>query len=389
MILTVRHSAVLCRQLKAKQQHTERLQVANWLPTPQRFAVIVERQSVAESTTITAPAYLDVPALSCKPCKLSIMPYLSLPIIARVKFVNETINEYSYYELDFTVEDSDRVETLMLSAAVRTVAKRSITITNPLDREITLKGTCSHKLVRFPAQVALPPHGSAPIDVSYMPLVATDASASLSFACAELGMYNYALQLAGQKAACDKRLVFNVALGRSETRTVTFRHFAPAPTVYAVKLSGAGAACFTAPATIAAATAPAGGADMELSVTFQPNNLGDAFQAVVEASSPEAGNYECNLVGRCLAPTPWGPIKASGGKPGGVPFMNPFVKDVEFRYCCDNTSFVVKPAEVLKARQQGNITVAYKEAPGKPKTAKLTVTCPSMTTCQWVFYLEA
>jgi hypothetical protein len=69
--------------------------------------------------------------------------------------------------------------------------------------------------------------------------------------------------------------------------------------------------------------------------------------------------------------------------------MNPFVKDVEFRYCCDNTSFVVKPAEVLKARQQGNITVAYKEAPGKPKTAKLTVTCPSMTTCQWVFYLEA
>jgi hydrocephalus-inducing protein len=378
-----------CRQLKSKQLHIEHLQVANWLPRPQRFAVHVERRSVAEATAIIAPSHIDVPALSSKLCRLSITPYLPTPINLSIKFVNETTNEYSYYDFDLSVENAGPIATLVLSAPVRTRAVQQITIANPLDREITLRGSCTHKLVRFPAQVAVPQGGAAPVEVSYMPLITTEASATLSFTCAELGTYSYMLQLAGQKAACDKKLTFNVALGRTEARTVTFRHFAPLPTVYAVKFSGAGAACYSGPPTVATAAAPAGGADMELAVTFQPNNLGDLFGAVVVMSSPEAGSYECNLVGRCEAPTPQGPIKATGGKSAGVPFMNPFTKDAEFKYCCDNPSFVLKSGEILKGRQQANISWTFKEVAGKPKTAKLTVTCPSMTACQWVFYLEA
>lgn len=380
-----------CRQLRAKVAHTEELAIENWLPKPQRFAVAVERTAVPEATAIRAPSHVDVPALSSKPCRVAITAHAVEPLKATVRFTNEATGEFLTYDLDMTVEEAAPVAEVDLVATVRGRAEKRLTISNPLSRDVTLTGACTHRLVGFPAQLALPAGGSAAFDVSYRPLVATEAAATLTLKCPELGTYAYNLRLVGRKAPCLQSLAFDVALGRAETRTVTFRHLAPSATVYAVRLGeGAAAAGFVAPPTLAAAAAPESGADMELAVTFQPTQLGDAFRDTVTASSPEGGDYECRLVGRCVAPTPQGPIRAAGGKGAVVvPFANPFTSDAEFRYCCDNPAFSGKASEVLKARQQAQLTFAFKEVPGKPRTAKLTVTCASMTPCQWVFYLEA
>eukprot|EP00983_Pelagomonas_calceolata_P027562 865402-Pelagomonas_calceolata.AAC.1 len=60
------------RQITAKQAHVEVLRVQNWIPSPQRFAVNIERKRADKATTLQGPTYLDVPALSAKDYKLNV-----------------------------------------------------------------------------------------------------------------------------------------------------------------------------------------------------------------------------------------------------------------------------------------------------------------------------
>lgn len=72
-----------------------------------------------------------------------------------------------------------------------------------------------------------------------------------------------------------------------------------------------------------------------------------------------------------------------------VPWKNIFAKQAEFFYTVDNPAFAVKNSEVLPAKKPTSIAVSYKEDPSKPRTAKLTVSCPAETANPWVFYLQA
>ena len=372
--------------------HVELLPVANWLPQPQRFAVHVTRKApgVPEATLIAAPTHLDVPALADKACKLSITPFPATPITATVTFTNEASGEFLYYVLECTVQEPASHGTLELQAPVRTTVEKSIAVVNPLQREVSVTGTCSNSLVRFPTPVALAPGTTTRIPVRFMPLVASEARAELTYTCAELGRHAFALSLGGQPTAADKTLSFKVALGRAETRSATFVHYHPASTTYTVRLPPEAAADgFLVPATVAAAAAPEGGVSMELAVTFQPTGVCEHLRHTVTLSSPDGGDYECVLVGRCSPPTPQGPVRVTAGKAASVPFLNPFKTDAAFTFSCDNPAFAIKPGETIKAQASAAIAVAFKEVPDRPKTAMLTVACPSKTPCQWAFYLEA
>ena len=392
-INTFQSRRLICRELTARQQHVESLPVRNWLPKAQRFTVTVAREppaSVPAATTITAPTHVDVPALADKLIKIAITPHAPAPVRTAVTCTNEATGEYVFYNLEYTVKEGPAVATVALSAPVRTRVRKSIALHNPLPHEVTVSGACTAKSVQFPAHAALQASGTTTLDVSYMPLLATAQEATLSYKSAELGSQDFKLQLSGQPTAADSTLTFGVVLGQAETRTAALRNFCPVNTTYAVKLSAEGAAeGWSTPATLAAPAAPEAGAPLELPVTYQPTAVCEASQHSVTLTSPEGGVYECLLVGRCTPPTPQGPVRVPGGKGATVPFLNPFKADAEFRYCCDNPSFALKPSESIKAGATANIAVAYKEVPGKGKTGMLTVTCPSRTTCQWVFYLEA
>ena len=59
-------------------------------------------------------------------------------------------------------------------------------------------------------------------------------------------------------------------------------------------------------------------------------------------------------------------------------------------YSVDNPSFTVKPAERVLAKKATTIAIAFKPSdPSKPRTGKLTVTCPLQTSVSWVYYLQA
>lgn len=63
--------------------------------------VVIERESGASSTQLDGPEYMDVPALSSKDYKLSVLCYTSAPTAAKVTFRNEASGEYSFYNLRY------------------------------------------------------------------------------------------------------------------------------------------------------------------------------------------------------------------------------------------------------------------------------------------------
>lgn len=69
---------------------------------------------------------------------------------------------------------------------------------------------------------------------------------------------------------------------------------------------------FDAPASVVVA-APAGpnGADAEVTVGFEPCELGEAVRDTLVLTSATAGVYEVPLMGQCVPPKPQGPIDVS------------------------------------------------------------------------------
>lgn len=387
-----------CRELQAWQPHTEVLRVTNWLPTPQRFAVHIERNapaSVPEATSISTPSHIDVPPLGEKLCKLTITPRTPTPVRTTVTFTNEDTGEYIHFTLDYSVKEAGPAAEVPLRAPVRTRARGRVAVANPLPRELTVAGSCTDKRVAFPERLRVAPNSTQPADVSYLPLLTAAAQATLSYACTELGSQRFTLQLGGTAPGMAATLRYSVPLGRAETRIAQLRSLCPSATVYTVQLSAdAVADGYSAPATLAAPAAPPSdtdeGVQVELPVTFQPTGVFSQRSHTLTVSSPEGGAFEIALLGAGTPPTPQGPIKVSAaGKGPAVPFTNPFRADAEFKLACDNPAFAVKATESLKAQAAGGFGVAFKEVPGRPRTAALTVTCPARTPHPWVFYLEA
>eukprot|EP00878_Enallax_costatus_P031774 GHUV01034811.1.p1 GENE.GHUV01034811.1~~GHUV01034811.1.p1 ORF type:complete len:293 (-),score=82.20 GHUV01034811.1:24-902(-) len=170
---------------------------------------------------------------------------------------------------------------------------------------------------------------------------------------------------------------------------------------------------FDAPVSITAPAAGPNGVEVECVVGFEPSAIGEAVRDVLVLSSATAGAYEVPLMGQCVPPKPQGPIDVSKGS-ASVQFRNVFSVDAEFLYSVDNPAFVLaKTTEKLPAKKPVSISISYKpeaaakaatergvsagreksEAaavpPAPSRTGKLTISCPTQTSTQWVFYLQA
>lgn len=406
---------VVDRPIVAKQVHTEVLTVHNWLGRPQRFKVGIERKQADKATSLTGPEYVDVPGHSSKDYKLSVFSYTASSTLANVSFTNEATGEYSFYDLKFTASPAPPQGTLALECPVRTTTSTRVTLRNPLPQEVVAKATASSKLVNVPATITLPPNSHHTVPVSYRPLLVGEQEGSLKIESPELGVYEWGLKLVGVATNPEKALAFSVPLGGRETQVFRFTHFLEDKADYKISFAsqaaaaaaagvgkggkgaagGVGGSAFEAGAQVSAPPAPPGGKGVEVTVevAFEPSTIGDAIKDTLILTSPTAGEWQCPLVGRCIAPRPQGPVDCGGKGSGAVPFKNVFPVDAEFFFAVDNAAFSVKPSEKMGAKKAGAISVAYKPDPkaaGPPaKTGKLTVTCPAQTTVSWVFYLQA
>ncbi|KAK9824158.1 hypothetical protein WJX72_008157 [[Myrmecia] bisecta] len=376
------------RQLAAKAAHTETLRVMNWLPKPQRFRVLVDLKQAEPATRLTGPHYIDVPGLSEKEYKLAFFSYTEGATSATVTFKNETTNEYLFYVLTFTCGPPALRGTIPLQCPVRTRTAHTITLENPLDSAVVVSSSCENKQVVVPASVVLKPKAATDIEVAYRPLLVGESTVMLRLTSKELGSYEYSLKLKGALTGPERSLTFSVPLGSSETQTYRFMHWLGEKAEYKCAFRNKGAVGFECKPSVTPGPAGLDGLETEVEVTFEPTSVGENFRDVLVVSSATGGDYECPVVGRCIPPKPQGPIDMVKNA-GSVPFKNIFSKPAEFMFTVDNPAFVVKPSEAIPAKKSINIGITFKEDPSKPKTGKLTVSCPSETSSPWVFYLRA
>lgn len=219
-----------------------------------------------------------------------------------------------------------------------------------------------------------------------------EATAKLSMQCKALGAYEHALTLRGAPAGPERSMAFSVPLGNTETQLFRFTHWladkAEYKCVFRGAARGAGVGFDVVRPAVAAPPAGPDGSPCEVEVTFEPTAIGESFHDVLLLTSPTGGEYECPVVGRCIPPKPQGPIDMVKGA-GSVSFKNIFARQAEFTFTVDNPAFVVKAGETVPPKKGISIAIAYKEDPSKPRTGKLSVSCPSETPSPWVFYLRA
>lgn len=281
---------------------------------------------------------------------------------------------------------------------MRTQTSARVSVSNPLPDDVTLRSSSTNKHVQVPASILLRAGATTEIEVRYRPLVVGSSDALLRLECQELGLFEWALRLSGTPTNPERSLTFNVPLGGRETQVFRFTHWLDERAEYKVSFKSSGSnvasgGAFTAATSIMAPPAVAGlaaGSEASLEVHFEPTAIGENIRDTLVVVSATAGEYQCPLVGRCIPPKPQGPVDVSRGT-AVLPFTNVFTADAEFLMAVDNQAFAVKSSEKIPSKKSTNIAIQYKPAePGRgAKTAKLTVSCPSQTSSQWVYYLQA
>lgn len=79
------------------------------------------------------------------------------------------------------------------------------------------------------------------------------------------------------------------------------------------------------------------GVEQEINIRYEPSKLGES-RAMLIIASPEAGEYQCLLIGQASPPVSKGPIKVSS-KGQVLEFKNPFFESADFAIRIDNPSF--------------------------------------------------
>ena len=204
----------------------------------------------------------------------------------------------------------------------------------------------------------------------FRPLVGGEKTCNVIIKSPDLGDFPYKLKLVGTPSMAQRYVTVNI-FHNNFTRSMTFKtplgtdlvqkfkftHFLKKQTVYTVKVERVGAPVSAVAATggkdkpvpnqvdfIAenqTVSVPAAdsyeGVEHEIGIRYEPSKLGDS-KAILIVSSPEGGEYQCNLNGQASPPVSKGPIKV-GSKGQVVEFKNPFFEAAEFAIRIDNPSF--------------------------------------------------
>jgi len=379
----------------AKQSHVEVIKVKNWLPRPQRFRANVSLEGGEDPTnTMRGSDYLDLPALAEREYRLHCYSYTEGTVTGTVTFTamftsEETESEYLFYNLKMHCSAPGVVGVLPLLAAVRQRTTTRIVIENPLSETVTLSTRCNHSQVFVPEEMEVKAKASAELEVAFRPVLVANTEATLILECAALGRYEYKLQLRATPTGPERALSFSAPLGAREVLQFSFTHFSTAKAEYSVRFANNSAEPFLCEEPhVVAHPAGAEGIEQQVDIIFEPTRLGDNFRDTLIVSSPEGGDYECPLVGRCVAPKPKGPFLLNSGT-GTVSFKNMFSKETEFTVTTDNPAFTVNNRiEKIPSKRTVNIGVNYKAASGHDYQGKLIITCVEVNV-KWIFYLTA
>jgi hydrocephalus-inducing protein len=102
-----------CKKLLLKS-----LPVKNWLSKAQRFKVVIETEQQDPSVAIKGAASIEVPGMLEREFKLSFYAYKEGVTKSTIRFVNETTNEYMFYNMVFKATKAGILANLVMEVRI-------------------------------------------------------------------------------------------------------------------------------------------------------------------------------------------------------------------------------------------------------------------------------
>jgi len=292
---------------------------------------------------------------------------------------------------------------------VRQTARYIISVENPLPSSgntVTMGSTgkpadwwtCDCKYVRVNEMTTLSGNSEGTFEVEYRPLMPTAQPTDhlLTITTKELGTFKYKIVVKATPPLLRQVLRFDVPLGSIQQEGFVFRAFNNVKSDYTCIVKKPD--FFTVQKSLPVDAVPSGwvGDDIRVNLMFEPTEIGEV-RDLLTVSSTEGGEYQCELIGNCVAPMPQGPFNlVQGGGSIDIPFRNCFTSSCSWNFSCDSTAFRCSvPSLVVNAKTEGKCTVMFEpkeehlSVSGGYVTGKLFISCSAKPNLpSWIYYLR-
>jgi hydrocephalus-inducing protein len=418
------------QSVPAKQVLVTNLLVKNWLDKYQKLRVHLECDS--DLAELKGPSTVDVPALLERRYKLTFVAHSAGPVNGIVHFYNEETGEGMFYFVTFNVTRMDMVALPAMETAVRQRLPFFVPVENPSAQEVTFKEMkCSNPGVHIKLPLVVHAKSQSVLEFNFLPLIDhPQEKVDLIMTSDLLGEFCYTLDLTALEITSTERtLRMNTTLGCEISAPFRFKNFATSATTYECKLDSGRDFLVDSKINVPAAEPGSEGVDVVVDVRFEPSAMGDA-RDMLRISSKDGGKYTCSLKGFCEAPKPQGPILVQQNQFASIKFKNTFDELQSFTFAIDNPSFLlsIKDSTVkINKKAVMEVKIQYKpddgsgNSKGKSSSSrkhkeekhqetdaahtdaleltkdansrdsglgKLIVSCPSVKSAIWVYYLH-
>jgi hydrocephalus-inducing protein len=302
------------------------------------------------------------------------------------------------------------LETISVESPVRQTARYIITVENPLTPDIPVAmgslakpadwWSCDSPYVKLNELSPLSGNNEGTFEVEYRPLKPTAQPTEhlLTIITKELGTCKYKLIVKASPPLLKQVLRFDAPLGSMQSESFIFRAYNTANCSFACSVKKPDSFTVQTPLAVPAVAGGWDGEDARLNVVFEPTVIGEVRDTLL-VTSPEGGEYLCELIGNCTAPMPQGPFNlVQGGGAVDIPFRNCFSSQSTWTFSVDSSAYrIAAPAGTasVNAKTQSQCSVVFEpkeehlNTPGGIVSAKLFITCTSIPNIPpWIFYLQ-
>ena len=391
--------------LKAKTQVMQSIQISNWLPVNQKFAVYYEiansKTPISEGIMINSVNVIEISPGNSQTFKMSIYALKKGTFTLNIFLRNKENKEYLHYIVNMNVEESTILKTFELFNFVRESKIQSIPIENPLPTQVTIPVeniTFESKdiFLNQKTPFVIKSQGEACFDVVFRPLFTYKNLRSLiKVTSPELGNFIFEMVLNSEKSSNIPTINFKASLGIDHTRNYVLINYLMKPATYICKIerladndiinSGSSDYVCETPSINAPAANSMSGIETNINIKFEPSIIG-VSKALLTISNPEGGEFQAYLIGSSSSPLPKGPYKIST-KGTSIEFKNTFYEGKEFFVKIDNPNFScsTKSPFKLEAKKSVSLSLSYK-ANGENNTGRIIIETKEQIS--WIYYLQ-
>ena len=396
-------SGQLSVETTAKKATIVTIKLVNWLGESQKFRTSIEMlEQPSPACFLVAANAVEIGPRGAKEFHMRFLSFVEGNAKARITFTNPNTGEYCFYDLSAKTTGAEVLEEIVIESPVRQTARYIIAAENPLPKDAVVSMgsvgkpdewyTCDSKVVKVNELHPFSGYSEGSFEIEYRPLVPTAGPQEhlLSIYSKELGVFKYKLKVTATPPSTRQSISFDVPLGTAQTESFRFRVFNQTAVSFNCVVTKPDV--FSVPKVFPVEAAKSWeGEDATLGVAFEPTEIGEV-RDVLTLTSPEGGEYVCELIAKCQAPLPQGPFSFTQGGSVDIPFRNCFPSQTNWSFSVDSAMFQIKSSTAsVAAKSQGSGSVVFSapDAPVGVVAAKLFVRCESKPDLPpWVFYLK-